>query len=136
MQSNRLDRRLNKGLMRQVGLTCRVGRSVTGHVEMIRDLLEGSDSILFLVTLPLLGCSQPDGEFAVPVQLTIISITATVHPSLLSRDPALLSRFPALRCLFVSDTCVATCVATLHHAACVFSRRRSAGSICRNAVGS
>ena len=35
---------------RVVGLTCRVGRAVSGHVEMIRDLLEGErpQSILFL----------------------------------------------------------------------------------------
>jgi len=31
-----------------VGLTCRVGRAVTGHVDMIRDLLDGDKSILFL----------------------------------------------------------------------------------------
>ena len=35
---------------RVVGLTCRVGRAVSGHVEMIRDLLQGErpQSILFL----------------------------------------------------------------------------------------
>ena len=35
---------------RVVGLTCRVGRAVSGHVEMIRDLVEGErpQSILFL----------------------------------------------------------------------------------------
>mmetsp|Transcript_11397 Transcript_11397/g.13509 ORF Transcript_11397/g.13509 Transcript_11397/m.13509 type:complete len:544 (+) Transcript_11397:114-1745(+) len=31
-----------------VGLTCRVGRAVTGHVDMIRDLLESKESMLFL----------------------------------------------------------------------------------------
>ncbi|KAJ1686326.1 hypothetical protein LUZ63_017716 [Rhynchospora breviuscula] len=31
-----------------VGLTCRVGRAVTGHVDMVRDLLEYKESILFL----------------------------------------------------------------------------------------
>lgn len=31
-----------------VGLTCRVGRAVTGHVDMINDLLASSESILFL----------------------------------------------------------------------------------------
>ena len=31
-----------------VGLTCRVGRAVTGHVEMIEDMLTGNESILFL----------------------------------------------------------------------------------------
>lgn len=31
-----------------VGLTCRVGRAVTGHIDMIRDILEVPNSILFL----------------------------------------------------------------------------------------
>jgi len=31
-----------------VGLTCRVGRAVTGHIDMIRDILDHSNSILFL----------------------------------------------------------------------------------------
>jgi len=31
-----------------VGLTCRVGRAVTGHVDMIRDLVNSSESMLFL----------------------------------------------------------------------------------------
>ena len=31
-----------------MGLTCRVGRAVTGHVEMIEDMLTGNESILFL----------------------------------------------------------------------------------------
>jgi hypothetical protein len=31
-----------------VGLTCRVGRAVTGHVDMVRDLLNYKESILFL----------------------------------------------------------------------------------------
>lgn len=31
-----------------VGLTCRVGRAVTGHMDMIRDMLEVPNSILFL----------------------------------------------------------------------------------------
>ena len=31
-----------------VGLTCRVGRAVTGHIDMIRDILELPNSILFL----------------------------------------------------------------------------------------
>mmetsp|Transcript_21011 Transcript_21011/g.50143 ORF Transcript_21011/g.50143 Transcript_21011/m.50143 type:complete len:534 (+) Transcript_21011:535-2136(+) len=31
-----------------VGLTCRVGRAVTGHVDMISDVLEANQSILFL----------------------------------------------------------------------------------------
>ncbi|CAM6122419.1 unnamed protein product [Calypogeia fissa] len=31
-----------------VGLTCRVGRAVTGHVDMVRDLLHHGQSILFL----------------------------------------------------------------------------------------
>lgn len=31
-----------------VGLTCRVGRAVTGHVDMVADLLEANHSILFL----------------------------------------------------------------------------------------
>ena len=31
-----------------VGLTCRVGRAVTGHIDMIRDLLESPNSLLFL----------------------------------------------------------------------------------------
>ncbi|XP_077249674.1 P-loop containing nucleoside triphosphate hydrolases superfamily protein isoform X1 [Tasmannia lanceolata] len=38
--------RSRKGLI--VGLTCRVGRAVTGHVEMVRDLLDYGESILFL----------------------------------------------------------------------------------------
>ena len=33
---------------RIVGLTCRVGRAVTGHVDMIRDLLSSPESLLFL----------------------------------------------------------------------------------------
>lgn len=31
-----------------VGLTCRVGRAVTGHIDMIRDMLEVPNSLLFL----------------------------------------------------------------------------------------
>lgn len=31
-----------------VGLTCRVGRAVTGHIDMIEDLLEVPNSLLFL----------------------------------------------------------------------------------------
>ncbi|XP_058089966.1 uncharacterized protein ycf45 isoform X2 [Magnolia sinica] len=38
--------RSRKGLV--VGLTCRVGRAVTGHVDMVRDLLDYGESILFL----------------------------------------------------------------------------------------
>lgn len=38
--------RSRKGLI--VGLTCRVGRAVSGHVEMVRDLLQYKESILFL----------------------------------------------------------------------------------------
>lgn len=38
--------RSRKGLI--VGLTCRVGRAVTGHVDMVRDLLDYGESILFL----------------------------------------------------------------------------------------
>ncbi|KAG6476670.1 hypothetical protein ZIOFF_065916 [Zingiber officinale] len=38
--------RSRKGLI--VGLTCRVGRAVSGHVDMVRDLLEYKESILFL----------------------------------------------------------------------------------------
>ncbi|RRT47291.1 hypothetical protein B296_00013331 [Ensete ventricosum] len=38
--------RSRKGLV--VGLTCRVGRAVSGHVDMVRDLLEYKESILFL----------------------------------------------------------------------------------------
>ncbi|ERM99773.1 hypothetical protein AMTR_s00099p00141900 [Amborella trichopoda] len=38
--------RSRKGII--VGLTCRVGRAVTGHVQMVRDLLHYGESILFL----------------------------------------------------------------------------------------
>ncbi|XP_044984944.1 uncharacterized protein ycf45 isoform X2 [Hordeum vulgare subsp. vulgare] len=38
--------RSRKGLV--VGLTCRVGRAVNGHVDMVRDLLNYKESILFL----------------------------------------------------------------------------------------
>ncbi|XP_068653367.1 uncharacterized protein ycf45 [Aristolochia californica] len=38
--------RSRKGLI--VGLTCRVGRAVSGHVDMVRDLLQYGESILFL----------------------------------------------------------------------------------------
>merc|ERR1711920_399896 len=39
--------RNRKGVV--IGLTCRVGRAVSGHIEMIRDLLEEEErSILFL----------------------------------------------------------------------------------------
>lgn len=38
--------RNRKGLV--VGLTCRVGRAVTGHVDMIRDVLHLGQSLLFL----------------------------------------------------------------------------------------
>ncbi|KAG0493220.1 hypothetical protein HPP92_004214 [Vanilla planifolia] len=38
--------RTRKGLI--VGLTCRVGRAVSGHVDMVRDLLQYRESILFL----------------------------------------------------------------------------------------
>lgn len=38
--------RSRKGVI--VGLTCRVGRAVTGHVDMVRDLLLHKESILFL----------------------------------------------------------------------------------------
>jgi stage III sporulation protein SpoIIIAA len=31
-----------------VGLTCRVGRAVTGHVDMARNLLDLGQSLLFL----------------------------------------------------------------------------------------
>lgn len=31
-----------------VGLTCRVGRAVTGHIDMIRDVIDSPNSILFL----------------------------------------------------------------------------------------
>lgn len=31
-----------------VGLTCRVGRAVTGHIDMIRDMLDSPTSVLFL----------------------------------------------------------------------------------------
>ncbi|CAK9225896.1 unnamed protein product [Sphagnum troendelagicum] len=31
-----------------VGLTCRVGRAVTGHIDMVRDVLNAGQSILFL----------------------------------------------------------------------------------------
>jgi len=33
---------------RIVGMTCRVGRAVTGHVDMIRDILPSGESVLFL----------------------------------------------------------------------------------------
>ena len=29
-----------------VGLTCRVGRAVTGHIDMIRDMIEGAPAHL------------------------------------------------------------------------------------------
>ncbi|KAG0520485.1 hypothetical protein BDA96_08G078300 [Sorghum bicolor] len=38
--------RSRKGMV--VGLTCRVGRAVTGHVDMVHDLLNYKESILFL----------------------------------------------------------------------------------------
>ncbi|XP_024516827.1 uncharacterized protein ycf45 [Selaginella moellendorffii] len=38
--------RNRKGVI--IGLTCRVGRAVTGHVDMVRDLLDCGKSILFL----------------------------------------------------------------------------------------
>lgn len=38
--------RNRKGVI--VGLTCRVGRAVTGHVDMIRDVLGSQQSLLFL----------------------------------------------------------------------------------------
>ncbi|XP_010252317.1 PREDICTED: uncharacterized protein ycf45 isoform X2 [Nelumbo nucifera] len=38
--------RSRKGLI--VGLTCRVGRAVSGHIDMVRDLLQYRESILFL----------------------------------------------------------------------------------------
>ena len=31
-----------------VGMTCRVGRAVTGHIDMIRDILPSGESVLFL----------------------------------------------------------------------------------------
>lgn len=31
-----------------VGLTCRVGRTVSGHIDMVNDLLEYGESILFV----------------------------------------------------------------------------------------
>jgi len=33
---------------RIVGMTCRVGRAVTGHIDMIRDILPSGESVLFL----------------------------------------------------------------------------------------
>ena len=33
---------------RIVGMTCRVGRAVTGHIDMIRDVLPSGESVLFL----------------------------------------------------------------------------------------
>lgn len=38
--------RSRKGII--VGLTCRVGRAVTGHIDMVRDVLHAGQSILFL----------------------------------------------------------------------------------------
>ena len=37
-----------------VGLTCRVGRAVTGHIDMIRDLLDGN--VFCPALLSLLPC--------------------------------------------------------------------------------
>ena len=44
-----------------VGLTCRVGRAVTGHIDMVRDVLHSGQSILFLGRLRdvLLKCVLP-----------------------------------------------------------------------------
>ena len=36
-----------------VGLTCRVGRAVSGHAAMVRDILDTRESMLFV------GCVQP-----------------------------------------------------------------------------
>jgi stage III sporulation protein SpoIIIAA len=36
-----------------VGLTCRVGRAVSGHADMVRDILDTRESMLFV------GCVQP-----------------------------------------------------------------------------
>lgn len=38
--------RNRKGVV--VGLTCRVGRAVRGHIDMVRDLLQFGESILFI----------------------------------------------------------------------------------------
>lgn len=38
--------RSRKGMI--VGLTCRVGRAVSGHIDMIHDLLEYGENILFV----------------------------------------------------------------------------------------
>ncbi|GKD39921.1 P-loop containing nucleoside triphosphate hydrolase superfamily protein [Tanacetum coccineum] len=38
--------RNRKGVV--VGLTCRVGRAVRGHIDMVQDLLQFGESILFI----------------------------------------------------------------------------------------
>lgn len=43
--------RNRRGLI--IGLTCRVGRAVAGHADMVRDILDTRESILFV------GCVQP-----------------------------------------------------------------------------
>jgi stage III sporulation protein SpoIIIAA len=53
---------------RIVGLTCRVGRAVSGHIEMLRDVLASRESLLFVgapgaVSRACRRCTEPRGLF-------------------------------------------------------------------------
>lgn len=52
-----------------VGLTCRVGRAVTGHIDMIRDILDGQWAAAICTQLYALGCTQLHSAPMNPPQL-------------------------------------------------------------------
>lgn len=57
---------------RIIGLTCRVGRAVTGHADIIRDVLEGAESVLWL----RLACTAPTASAAWPDELLGVVLLA------------------------------------------------------------
>jgi stage III sporulation protein SpoIIIAA len=50
-----------------VGLTCRVGRAVTGHIDMIRDILDGVLRMLCMLQDAVQRCVAQTSCFMRPV---------------------------------------------------------------------